>query len=50
MYETRDMPSGGYRFMPGVFQYSGGVGAMPGHALERVQFSKPLPMNNTVYD
>jgi len=44
MYETNEMTSGGYRFIPGVFQYSGGVGAIPGYALERVRFSKPVPM------
>ncbi len=45
MYETRKMPSGGYRFIPSVFQYSGGVSAIPGYVLERVQFSKPLPID-----
>ena len=44
MTKTKVMSSGGYRFMPGVFRMSGGVGAMPGHALERVRFSKPVPM------
>ena len=45
MYETKEMPSGGYRYIPSVFQYSGGVSAMSGHVLQRVQFSKPLPMD-----
>ncbi|MCO5131390.1 MAG: hypothetical protein M9932_12585 [Xanthobacteraceae bacterium] len=35
---------GGYRFIPGVSQYSGGVGALPGYALERVRFSRPVPL------
>ena len=35
---------GGYRYLPSVFQYSGGVAAEPGFALERVRFLKPLPM------
>jgi hypothetical protein len=35
---------GGYRFMKAVFQYSGGVAAMPGHRIVRVRFSRPVPM------
>jgi hypothetical protein len=35
---------GGYRYMPGVFQYSGGVAAEPGWRLERVRFARPLPL------
>jgi hypothetical protein len=35
---------GGYRFIPAVFQYSGGVAAEPGFVLERVTFTKPLPL------
>lgn len=34
----------GYAFIPGVFQYSAGVGALPGHAIERVRFSRPVPL------
>ena len=34
---------GGYRYMPGVFQYSGGVAAEPGWRLERVRFARPWP-------
>ena len=30
---------GGYRYINGVFQYSGGVAAEPGFAIERVRFS-----------
>ena len=36
--------AGGYRFAPGVSQYSAGVAAQPGFALHRVRFSKPLPL------
>jgi hypothetical protein len=36
--------SGGYRFLPGVFQYSSGVAAEPGHAIERVTFRKPVAL------
>jgi hypothetical protein len=35
---------GGYRYMPGVFQYSGGVAAAPGFRLERVRFTRPVPL------
>lgn len=35
---------GGYRYLPSVFQYSGGVAAEPGFELRRVRFLKPLPM------
>jgi hypothetical protein len=35
---------GGYRFVPGVFQYSGGVAAEKGFAITRVVFRAPLPL------
>ncbi len=35
---------GGYRFIPAVFQYSGGVAAEPGFQVERVTFRNPLPL------
>lgn len=35
---------GGYRFIKAAFQYSGGVAAMPGHRIVRVQFSQPIAM------
>jgi hypothetical protein len=35
---------GGYRFIPGVFQYSGGVAAQPGFAIERITFRAPVPL------
>lgn len=41
---TAVFAAGGYRYIPSVFQYSGGVAAQPGFALERVRFLKPLPM------
>src|SRR6185295_6774767 len=37
--------SGGYRFVEGVFQYSAGVAALPGHRIVRVQFRKPVPLD-----
>ncbi|MCO6416415.1 hypothetical protein JYK14_09575 [Siccirubricoccus sp. KC 17139] len=44
MYETRDRPEDGYRFIPAVFQYSAGVAALPGFRIERVRFTEPVPM------
>jgi hypothetical protein len=35
---------GGYRFVEGVFQYSAGVAALPGHRIVRVQLRAPLPL------
>ena len=35
---------GGYRFIPAVFQYSGGVAAEPGFRIERVVLRNPLPL------
>jgi hypothetical protein len=37
-------PDGGYRYVPGVFQYSGGVAAEPGHRLVRARFHRPVPL------
>lgn len=34
----------GYSFIPGVFQYSAGVAAMPGYRIERVMFRDALPL------
>ncbi len=33
---------GGYRYIPAVFQYSGGVAAEDGYELERVRFMRPV--------
>jgi hypothetical protein len=35
---------GGYRFIPGPFQYSGGVAAEPGFRIERARFANPPPL------
>lgn len=35
---------GGYRFIKGVFQYSGGVAAEPGFRIERARLRRPLPL------
>src|SRR5262245_44527939 len=44
MAGTVDFSTGGYRFLPGVFQYSGGVAALPGHAIARVRLRTLLPL------
>jgi hypothetical protein len=35
---------GGYRFLKGVFPYSGGVAAEPGFAIERARFPSPVSL------
>jgi hypothetical protein len=42
--ELVDFPDGGYRYLKGVFQYSGGVAALPGFAIERMVFPETLPL------
>ena len=37
-------PAGGFRFIPDVFQYSGGVAAEPGFDIQRVRFGTPVPL------
>ncbi len=44
MTETTIFEPGGYRYLPGVFQYSGGVAAEPGFAIERARFRRALPL------
>lgn len=44
MAKTIDIPAGGYRYIPFAFQYSGGVEALPGHRIERVEFARPMPL------
>lgn len=39
-----DFAAGGYRFIPAVFQYSGGVAAQPGFAIRRLRFKEPVPL------
>jgi hypothetical protein len=41
---TRVFAPGGYRYVPGVFQYSGGAAAEAGFAIERVRFHTPVPL------
>jgi hypothetical protein len=44
MTDTIIVAEGGFRFIPGVFQYSGGVAALDGFDIERVTFQTPLPL------
>ncbi len=39
-----DFAAGNYRFIPAVFQYSGGAAADPGFEIERVRFDRPVPL------
>jgi hypothetical protein len=41
---TIDTPGGGYRYIPGVFQYSSGVAALNGFQIERVTLQAPMPL------
>ena len=41
-----DFAAGDYRFIPGVFQYSGGAAANDGYAIERVRFRAPVPLRD----
>jgi hypothetical protein len=41
---TTDFAAGGYRYVPGVFQYSAGVAALPGFRIERAMFQTPVPL------
>lgn len=41
---TSQFAPGGYRYIPAVFQYSGGVAAQPGFAIQRVRFREPVPL------
>jgi len=42
--ELVNFPDGGYRYLKGVYQYSGGVAAQPGHAIDRVLFARPMTL------
>lgn len=43
-HDTTPFAPGGYRYIPAVFQYSGGVIASSGFDILRVQFREPLPL------
>lgn len=44
MTDVQDFRPGGYRFIKAVFQYSGGVAAMPSYRIRRVRFARPPPL------
>jgi hypothetical protein len=44
MPSVQPFAPGGYRFIPGPFQYSGGVAAEPGFRIERARFARALPL------
>ena len=46
MVETAIFEAGGYNYIRGPFQYSGGVAARPGYAIERVRFLRPRPIED----
>ena len=41
---TETIERDAYRFIPGPFQYSAGVAAKPGFAMQRVRFMNPVPL------
>jgi hypothetical protein len=41
---TADFALGGYRYIPAVFQYSGGVAAQSGFEIQRIRFAAPMPL------
>ena len=45
MAETTVFEPGGYRYVRGRFQYSGGVSAEPGFVIERARFARPVPLD-----
>ena len=44
MTTTREFAAGGYRFIPGPFQYSGGVAALRGYQIQRIRFRQRVPL------
>lgn len=44
MQTLHKFDAGGYAFLEGGFPYSQGVIALPGHAIERVRFLRPMPV------
>ena len=44
MVETSVFRPGGYRYIRGPFQYSGGVAAEPGFTIHRVRFMRPVAL------
>jgi hypothetical protein len=44
MADIAEFAPGGYRFIKAVFQYSGGVAALPGYRIRRVRFASPVSL------
>ncbi len=44
MASLADFNPGNYRFIPGGFQFSGGVAAAPGYEIKRCRFRAPVPL------
>jgi hypothetical protein len=44
MAEVQEFQPGGYRFIKAVFQYSGGVAALPGFRIRRIRLARPVPL------
>ncbi|TAK42054.1 MAG: hypothetical protein EPO27_17845 [Betaproteobacteria bacterium] len=44
MHDPIAFPDGDFAFLKGVFPYSQGVVALPGFAIERARFARPLPV------
>jgi hypothetical protein len=44
MITSVEAPDSGYRFIPGVSQYSCGIAALQDFAIERVRFADPVPL------
>src|ERR1700742_4743831 len=44
MSSTREFAPGNYRFIPGPFQYSGGVASFAGYGIQRVRLRRPVPL------
>ena len=44
MAEVPVFAAGGYRYIKGAFQYSGGIAAEADYEIERARFAKPLPL------
>jgi hypothetical protein len=44
MITSVEAPDSGYRFMPGVSQYSCGIAALEDFTIERVRFADPVPL------
>jgi hypothetical protein len=45
MADLRELQEGGYRYIKAVFQYSGGVVALPGFEIVRARLAKPVPLD-----